>query len=143
MKAWSLLICLMLAGCAHRAGLEEKVHRMDAKTIEEVKTDAEKVLEAHPELASELKARLRTSLNEGLKRHKALKEKESRVLQLMLRQTIDGGTSLGPAELLKGVYAEKAANITALVREIQEHTRGIEGQAPLLMEMGQLIREIR
>jgi hypothetical protein len=106
--------------------LSEKIQSEEVRSLQEIKSHAEMLLDEHPELDETTKDELRGILNNSIATHQNLKDQESKILQLLLDQSFKIN-QLTPQELkeknelklrLSRVYTEKSNNVFALIKSI-------------------------
>lgn len=126
-------LCL-LASCStvkpskEKVRLSERIQSEEARSIQEIKSHTELLLDEHPELDDVTRNELKEFLNVTMTRHQQLKDDESRIFQLLLQKSIRIN-SLTAQELkdkrdlkksLSEVYKEKSNNVHTLINKMVE-----------------------
>ena len=148
-----LLALIVLASCAHRydyAAFRQRVDKVEARNLEEVRGDTEEILSAHPEMDAGTKESIRALINRHLETHTKLREEESKVIHVLLEESLSPQDNQkqgrrihqGNEDLLR-IYQNKASNIAALVEGIKQSTAQLQDRVRFYREMEYLIREIR
>jgi hypothetical protein len=126
-----LLIMLTVSSCStqksNRVPLQAQINDLEAKTAQEINNHAKVLLEDHPELSESSKVKIKSYLDETMKKHQELKDEESKVVQLLLQNSLSHGK--GPvgvedyktlkSHLLK-IYESKSSNIFELIMQINK-----------------------
>lgn len=135
MKSTLLLLALsFLVSCSSANGnkeklrLAERIQAEEVRSIQEIKNHTEILLDEHPELKESTKNELKAALNTSLTRHQELKEKESKIFQILLEKSLRVN-QLTAVELqdknnlkktLNEVYEAKSDNVHWLVNKMVE-----------------------
>lgn len=145
------IIFALLTSCTHKFSsqeLEQRITNSEIRNVREVRTDLGEILDAHPELTDDVKARLRMALEQYLTTHEALKREEARLVHVILQEGLgpDGGDQqtqrLARIELSK-VYQRKQEVLGGLLDEIKSSTRHLKHKDTLYRETELLLREVR
>lgn len=108
--------------------LAERIHAEEVRSIQEIKSHTEMLLDEHPELKVSTKNELKAALNTSLTRHQELKDREAKIFQLLLEKSLKVH-QLTAVELqdknnlkktLNEVYEAKSDNVHWLVNKMVE-----------------------
>ena len=138
MKHFFLFFALVtIASCSShktaRAPLQEQINDLEVKTSKEMHNHANILLDNHPELSESSKLKIKSFLETTMNKHQALKDEESKVIQLMLQNSLTHAKS-GKAEddnknlksLLLEIYKSKSENILDLIMQINNMAKNSE-----------------
>jgi hypothetical protein len=128
-----LLIILLFLGaiCSCSSGqrkmsVSQMIQDEEFQSLQEIKTHADFLLESHPELDGKVKSELSSFLKAAIQKQQALKEEESKIIQILLKKSLSVN-QLTDKQLnakndlkkrLKGVYEDKSKNVLSLVNKI-------------------------
>ena len=155
MKHFFLFFALLtIASCSTqktaRAPLQEQINNLEVKTSQEMHNHANVLLENHPELSESSKQKIKSYLDETMKRHQALKDEESKVIQLMLQKSL---THVKPekeedeAKNLKThlleIYKSKSSNIFDLIVQINQMAKNSEIDESVKSDLYLFMRDFR
>jgi TolA-binding protein len=130
MKIVLLLFTLVfLVSCSstqEKTKLVDKIHAEEARSFQEIKSHTEFLLDNHPELNIKTKNELRSLLHITINRHQDLKDQESKIIQLLLKNSLRVNQlteqELNDKSILKlqltEVYEQKSNNILSLIKRI-------------------------
>lgn len=126
---FNLFLLGFLLSCSNlqeERSLSTRIHAEVARSLQEIKSQAELLLSEHPELTSEAKAELRSILARAIETQQLLKDEESKIIQLLLKHSLRVH-QLTETELeeksklhlrLRMVYKEKSRNVEDLIVKI-------------------------
>ena len=148
MKASILFLLFLAIGCSHRSHLEQlrsEVSQHEARNLKEIRDELELILTNHPELSEEVKTKITQNVEDSLRRHQELRNKESEIFQHVLKEAVANdptGTQEGKAQRkeLRMIYEQKSDNLFELVKGIRSLTGPDER---IQQEMEILLREFR
>lgn len=154
MKIASILFVFVITtSCAHRnttkEPIEARVLKQEARSLEEIRTDTNDILEAHPEFDQPTKDKLRSHINAAVLELKNLRGKESKVIHTLLEKFLAAGAPVDTdsAKVLKNelrkIYASKSETISNLIEEIRNTTRKTPPNSTFPHELEYLMREFR
>jgi hypothetical protein len=138
MKHFFLFFALLtLASCSShktaRAPLQEQINDLEVKTSQEMHNHANVLLENHPELSESSKLKIKSYLDATMNKHQELKDEESKVIQLMLKNSLThekGDNGLDDNKNLKShlleIYKSKSSNILDLIVQINNMAKNSE-----------------
>jgi ribosome-associated translation inhibitor RaiA len=143
------------ASCSTRKNdkinIQDKIASEQVRTLNEIKLHSELILDAHPELTSEVKLRTKGLLQETLNRLQSLKDEESQIIQLLLNQSLMAKEpkklAVDEQKLLKKrleiVYKSKSENIFSLVSTIKMMSENQEINEGFKRDVEVFIRDFR
>jgi len=130
MKLLFVLLSLgVLSSCSsaqEKKSLSQRIQAEEVRSLQEIKSHADLLLESHPELDEKVKVELSALLDNTMTKQQALKDEESKIFQLLLKKSFRVN-QLTDKELgdkndlkvrLKDVYEEKSKNVLALINKI-------------------------
>ena len=135
LKTTFIMVCLLLiVSCSSSSGmkpLSERIHAEEVRSLQEIKSNAHYLLSSHPELEHNVKEELTKLLDKTMLKHQALKDEESKILQLLLAKSIrinrltsdDLKLKANLKKRLNEIYDMKLENILALSDKIVELTQ--------------------
>jgi hypothetical protein len=138
MKHFFLFFALItLASCSShktaRAPLQEQINDLEVKTSQEMHNHANVLLENHPELSESSKLKIKSYLDATMNKHQELKDEESKVIQLMLKNSLThekGDKAEDDNKNLKShlleIYKSKSSNILDLIVQINNMAKNRE-----------------
>jgi hypothetical protein len=155
MKHFFLFFAMvMIASCSShktaRAPLQEQINDLEVKTSKEMHNHANVLLDIHPELSETSKLKIKSYLDQTMNKHQALKDEESKVIQLMLQKSLthvkpekekDEGKNL-KTHLLE-IYKSKSANIFDLIVQINEMAKNSEIDEGVKSDLYLFMRDFR
>jgi hypothetical protein len=155
MKHFFLFFALLtLVSCSTkktaRAPLQEQINDLEVKTAQEMHNHANVLLENHPELSESSKLKIKSYLEQTMNKHQALKDEESKVIQLMLQKSLtnvkaekeeDESKNL-KSHLLK-IYQSKSANIFELIVQINQMAKNSEIDEGVKTDLYLFMRDFR
>lgn len=125
----ALLSLSLITGCStmtKKESLQKKIQAEEVRSLQEIKFHATFLLESHPELNTATKRDLKVFLDTTMAKQHALKDEESRIFQLLLRNSLsvnqlsdknfDDKDAL--QKRLNEVYNEKSKNVLVLINKI-------------------------
>jgi hypothetical protein len=130
MKFFILMLGLMiLCSCStvqEKMSLAQMIKAEEVRSLQEIKSHAEFLLESHPELDKKTKSELSVLLDSTMTRQQSLKDEESQIFQLLLKKsfrvnqlTNDEIKDKSSLKLrLNEVYEEKSKNVLNLINKI-------------------------
>jgi CRISPR/Cas system-associated endonuclease/helicase Cas3 len=133
-----------------RVPLQEQINDLEVKTAQEINKHAKILLEEHPELSESSKNKIKSYLDETMKKHQELKDEESRVFQLLLQNSlVHGKGQMGmedykklKSHLLK-IYESKSSNIFELIMQINKMAENSEIGDGVKSDVFLFIRDFR
>jgi hypothetical protein len=151
MKFLVLMFFIACATQAKKPGIEQEINGHEVKSLKEVQTHLEMIIDAHPELSSNTKIKIISFIQETLHRQQLLKDEESKVVQLMLGKSLGLSeekikNSLVNKELKKRlikIYESKSENIFQLISNISEMSIHHEINDHLKQDMELFMRDFR
>ncbi len=135
MKSTLFLLALsFLASCSsanftkEKLRLAERIQAEEVRSLQEIKSHTEILLDEHPELKEITKNELKAALNTSLARHQELKERESKIFQLLLEKSLKASQLTAEEQqdknnlkkTLNDVYEQKSDNVHWLVGKMVE-----------------------
>ena len=138
MKHFFLFFAIVtLASCSShktaRAPLQEQINDLEVKTSQEMHNHANVLLENHPELSESSKLKIKSYLDATMNKHQELKDEESKVIQLMLKNSLThekGDKAEDDNKKLKShlleIYKSKSSNILDLIMQINNMAKNRE-----------------
>lgn len=129
MKSLFILLSLgVLVSCStaqERRSLAERIQIEEVRSLHEIMSHAEFLVESHPELDGKTKKELEALLSLTMKKHQAFKEEESKIFQLLLTKSLkvsqltdnEVNDKNNLKQRLKVVYEEKLKNILFLINK--------------------------
>lgn len=158
MKSTFLLLTLcFLASCSStnssnaKLKLSERIEAEEARSMQEIQSHTEILLNEHPELDAATKTELKNFLNMTMTQHQELKDKESKIFQLLLQKSLRIN-HLSVEELkdkdnlkktLADVYEEKSKNVHALINKMVELSNKNQISESFKSDMWLFIRDFR
>ena len=155
MKHFFLFIALLsIASCSTqktaRVPLQQQINDLEVKTAKEMHNHANVLLENHPELSESSKLKIKSYLDQTMNKHQALKDEESKVIQLMLQNSLTHAKS-GKAEddnknlksHLLEIYKSKSANIFDLIVQINQMAKNSEIDEGVKSDLYLFMRDFR
>lgn len=130
MKRLALLLSLtVLVSCASattKKSLAEKIQAEEARSLAEIGSHAEALLDQHPELDDRAKSEIRPLLQVTMRKHQELKDEESRIFQLLVEKSLrvnrlstqDLKDKSALRSQLVELYKRKSVNILGLIDRI-------------------------
>lgn len=125
-----LMLTLVACGTSQKRQMtiQQEIDEHEVKSLEDLNTHAQHLLERHPELSVEAKAKLTLYISETMSRQQALKDEESKIVQSLLNNSIDSTDTVNTQKVtvkelnshLKGIYQSKYENILSLINHINE-----------------------
>ena len=138
MKHFFLFFALLtLASCSShktaRAPLQEQINDLEVKTAQEMHNHANVLLDNHPELSESSKLKIKSYLDATMNKHQELKDEESKVIQLMLQNSLthdkenkaENDNKKLQSHLLE-IYKSKSSNILDLIVQINNMAKNSE-----------------
>lgn len=131
-----LALILSCSSLQEEKTLSLRIQKEEVRSLQEIKAYSELLLSAHPELPSEAKSELRSILSSAIETQQLLKDEESRILQLLLKDAFRVNQLTDEERedkyrlrfRLKKVYEEKSKIaedlITKIVSVAEEHHIG-------------------
>ena len=138
MKHFFLFFAMLtIASCSShktaKAPLQEQINDLEVKTSKEMHNHANVLLDIHPELSESSKLKIKSFLETTMNKHQALKDEESKVIQLMLQNSLThetGDNGLDDNKKLKShlleIYKSKSSNILELIVQINNMAKNRE-----------------
>ncbi len=138
MKHFFLFFALVtIASCSShktvRAPLQEQINDLEVKTAKEMHNHANVLLDNHPELSESSKLKIKSFLDATMNKHQELKNEESKVIQLMLKNSLThdkADNGLNDNKNLKThlleIYKSKSSNILDLIMQINNMAKNSE-----------------
>lgn len=130
MKVIIILMSLgILTSCSsaqEKKSLSQRIQAEEVRSLQEIKSHADFLLESHPELDEKTKSELSLLLETTMIKQQSLKDEESQIFQLILKKSLRVN-QLTDAEVkdkknlklrLKEVYEEKTKNVLTLINRI-------------------------
>ena len=155
MKLLPLLLTLtVLVSCSSaktKKSLAEKIQAEEARSLAEISSHSETLLEEHPELDERMKSELRPLLLATMRKHQELKDEESKIFQLLLEKSFRIN-QLSPQDLkdksalksqLKDLYERKSENVLSLINRIVDLTKNQTIEARLQSDLMFYMRDFR
>lgn len=149
----SFLLLVTLVSCSSREDKErinDKIHSQTPLTLEDVRRHADLILDAHPEINQDAKEKIRKSMNASIERHEVLKQKELKIVQVLLSKSINPGLTkqeyfdkLAIKKELNSLYQEKAENIFSLMSEVRSVTDTVAVNSEFEEDMMIFLRDLR
>ncbi len=152
------VVTLMLMGflfsCSTKKenqSLEQRIQAEEVRSLQEIKSHSDFLLETHSELDEKTKNEVKSLLFETISKQEALREEESKIFQLLLKESlrVDQLTSQELADKrevkkrLKEVYEKKSKNVLSLINKITLLADNHSFNESFKKDMIQLIREMR
>lgn len=152
-----LLTLCFLSSCSsaiptkEKLRLAERIEAEEARSIQEIRAHTEMLLADHPELEAATKDELKVSLNSAMTIHQDLKDKESKIFQLLLQKSLRI-SELSAQELkdkdnlkkaLADVYEEKSKNVHSLVNKMVELSKRNQISETFKNDMLMFMRDFR
>lgn len=143
-----------LASCSsvdEKNNLTNKVKAEEVRSLKEINSHAEYLVLSHPELNQETKGELRDLLNETINNLQTLKNEESQILVLLLKNSLNEKNS-GIQQVkennqlkksLKQVYSKKLIYISKLIDEMANFSTKNKVNDDVRNDMMIFIRELR
>ncbi len=128
MTLFVFVSCSSTHSAQEKLRLAERIQAEEARSIQEIKAHTEMMLTDHPELDTATKEDLKISLNTAMTQHQELKDKESKIFQLLLQKSLRIN-ELTARELkdkdnlkkeLANVYDDKSRNVHMLINKMVE-----------------------
>ncbi len=106
--------------------LSQRIESEQVRSLQEIKSHTVLLLDGHPELSDQTKSELNSMLDRTMLKLQSLKDEESRILQLLLTQSLKVGQptdvdlkdKVKLEKRLNELYQEKSENILGLVKNI-------------------------
>lgn len=144
-------LIFLIAGCSSTAEqkktLQQKIADQEVRTLTEIKSDAAILLESHPELTPATKDKIRQQIDVVIARHQDLKEKESKVINLLITESLTENESKKTQKNLKKeldeIYDAKEENILSLVFLISKMKFNNETSESFNQDVQMFFREFR
>lgn len=155
MKLLFLTLCLgLLASCSSvydKRSLSQKIQAEEARSLMEIKSHADFLLERHPKLDEKTKTELSSLLKTTITKQQELKDEESKIFQLLLKKSLKVN-HLSDKELddknslkmrLGDVYEKKSKNIIVLINKIVSLSEQNALNDSLKDDMVEMLRDMR
>lgn len=122
----SLGVLTACSSVQDKRSLNERIQAEEVRSLQEIKSHSEFLLNGHKELDERTKNELNVLLNATMIRHQALRDEESKIFQLLLSKSLRIN-QLTDSELkdkqslklrLKKIYEEKSNNVLVLINKI-------------------------
>ncbi len=155
MKLLFLLISLgVLSSCSsvqEKKNLLQRIQAEEVRSLQEIKSHAEFILEKHPELDGATKKELGFFLDTTITKQQGLKAEESKIFQILLSKSLRIN-QLNESELkdknrlkirLNEIYREKSRNVLVLINKIVSLSQQNAISHNFRRDMMDLIRDSR
>jgi len=149
-----LLTFTILVSCSSavtKRSLAEKIEAEEARSLSEISSHSETLLEQHPELDESTKNELKPILQATMKMHQELKEEESKIIQLLINKSFSVN-QLSKQDLkdkaalkiqLKALYEKKSENVLSLVNQIVNFSKNHPLNEGLQKDLRFFMRDFR
>jgi len=133
-----------------RLPLQDQINEFEVKTAQEMNKHANLLLDNHPELSDSSKLKIKSYLDATMKRHQELKDEESKVIQLMLQNSLSQlkeGIGEDDSKKLRSflleIYKSKSSNIFNLIMQVNQMAKNSEIGDGVKKDMFHFMREFR
>ncbi len=125
-------VLILFVACASeqrkKAGIEQEINDFESKSLHEIEAHLELVINAHPELSQVTKKKIVDAIGDTLEKQQALKDEESKVVQMLLSKSLvlnEEKSELAALnkdlkQRLLEIYNLKSENIFLLISRITE-----------------------
>jgi hypothetical protein len=151
----TMLFMFALVACGsnpkRQITIQQEIDEHEVKSLQDLNIHAQHLLEQHPELSPESKAKLTLYISETMSRLQGLKDEESKIVQSLLNSSIKSNETsntqkITPKELkihLNGIYHSKYENILSLIDHINEMSQKEEIDQRFTRDAQVFMREFR
>jgi hypothetical protein len=155
MKNILLLILLTFISCANKTPktprYEDQINALEVKTFKEINDHSQMLLDGHPELSAPAKKKIKEYLADTMKEHQRLKDEESKVVQLLLQNSLstnkESKTKEADSKELKKrfmvIYKEKSSNLFKLISHINQMSEEKEINDTVKRDVQLFMRDFR